>query len=374
MTIMTHFKKSACLSAIATMLFCVSSCGSDDSPRTALNDIEGEYSGDRAIVTVNGSPASDPRTTLKLPASGTSSAAVVFDGDIFLQSQALGYYEVNNDRSLGYQRPMISVTGRGTSDGATISGTYKAPDGNEVSIEGRLESTSFSSSHRLVMEIDHKLTDVPFIGKSYEIEFNSNDLFCNTGFLPGENYTCADGTEMNAREVLDWFFREMISATVRNSGIDGARITFNPDMTLDVSFRYSGRHTYMPSEYNGKYRYYADKNTVYFIAPEAFVLESRKYAYIDGLSPNVYLWYNLGVSDASGSYRVTAADYKTNTDGSLSLSLVHGDDHLSFINGWLDVVTGENNENIRRFSFLRKHVYARDLEYMPVAIARPASL
>lgn len=344
------------------------SCGSSEAPRISLNEVEGEYSGVLSSVTINGVPSNAPRTIVKLPGSGTTAASLAFDGDMFVQSNSIYYFEVNADNSLSQQIPVTTVMAHGTPENVIFSGAYPKPDGNSIKIDGRFETFDMGGKRRLAMEVTHDLSGVPFVGHTYIIEFNSTGIYPNVDLMPSVTYTDAAGNTQSAREVLEWFFREMTSAVNSGTGYDAARITFRPDMTLDVSYRRALTGTFVASEYS--HRYFVNDGEIFFIAPEGHVRALRKAAHFDGISPATFLWYNLGVSDNAGSYRVMAVNYTVNQDNSLTLRTIHGRVHLSFLSGWVDVINSSATSSVEKFNWLTNLVNNGRLTFTPMAIAR----
>lgn len=356
--------------SLATLLTAatLASCGSSDAPRIALNEVEGEYSGTLSSITINGVPSNAPRTIVKLPGSGTTAATLAFDGDMFVQSNSIYYFEVNADNSLSQQIPVATVMAHGTPATVTFSGSYPKPDGNSIQIDGRFETLDMGGKRRLVMEVTHDLSGVPFVGRTYLIEFNSTGIYPNVDLMPSVTYNDETGENLSARDILEWFFKEMTAAVTTATGYDAAKITFRPDMTLDISYRRKTTGDFVAASYT--HRYFVNDGEIFFIAPEGHVRTLRQAAHFDGISPNQYLWYNLGISDNAGSYKVMAVNYTVNSDSSLTFKMIHGKEHLCFLNGWIDVVSSSATSSVAKFNWLTTLVSGNKLTFTPMAIAR----
>lgn len=238
---------------------------------------------------------------------------------------------------------------------------YKYNVTGEIKLNGRGENEWFIRVNRQLIP-----ANTPITGKTYEIEFNSDDIY--------PNITLVNGTEDLGGMCTD-FFRGMVDVLKENSGYSGAKIHFTDQWTYDLWFKNSETGEYEKDE--SSHRYFCGLNDVAFVDEPAFKEAQSKFFNLEKMdiaaealkSNFAQQEVSVDMSDPSKKELVTVFSHRINDDNEFVLS--YNQYILSFLSNWPtpDPLTTLAEKN---FALIQSESKTAMLVYSPIAVFHPA--
>lgn len=238
---------------------------------------------------------------------------------------------------------------------------YKYNVTGEIKLNGQGENEWFIRVARELIP-----ADAPITGKTYEIEFNSDDIY--------PKINVANGTEDLGTKCTD-FFKGMVGVLKENSGYSAAKIHFTDQWTYDLWFRNSETGEYEKDESSHKYFYRG--NTIAFVDEPSFKEAQSEFFNLkkmdiaaEALKSNfAQQEVSVDMGDPSKKELVTVFTHRINDDNEFVLS--YNQYILSFLSNWPtpDPLTTLAEKN---FALIQSESKTAMLVYSPIAVFHPA--
>lgn len=248
----------------------LSGCSGDEE-RMPIGVGMGDYPAECVTFTANGRKVSIPFTA-SLEKTGDLLNST-YEGEVVLRTAVLKGTAGTSPETMHLEEISPVLQARSTDTGMILEGVVDSPGGIVIDIRGVVTA---SSDGRKTLDVyaDYRNDASPLVGRTFEMDFDDESIF---PVIEAENtrHTLAFGDEtFTPSEVALTVFREMNKCYVENSGWSGARLTFNPDCTVDLHFRKSDTGEYVKSD--GIHRYLATEDVVFFVDGADFLSEQSR--------------------------------------------------------------------------------------------------
>lgn len=241
----------------------LTACSDDDDKAPAITIATGEIPAKNVFVTIDG-------TYIGTPGDGVTELTGTLDPSateqhLQLSCPSMFIIDINPGYITPFEKivPVFDITVKNSDGKTTLSGEYK-DKGYEISLSGDItRNHKGENDWRLfyVIKENGKGTLSPFSGKTFEIEFTSDDIYTQP------TYT-GPVLDINPVELTKSIFPRIPEAYTKNSGYSGARISFREDGRYDLWFKDSESGEYIKDESEHRYMCAA---TLFFIDEPAFI-------------------------------------------------------------------------------------------------------
>lgn len=265
-----NFLNANVITVVMVSMLLLCGCSNDEQvPPVEAAQLNGVIPRDQLTFTLNGKPAEDYvgfmfEDNQQLPETA-------YDYDMNLKIGSVYDFEVSNIWQLySIPRPMplldikydlIPVKLKGDSENMTFEGELLTPH-ICYTVTGRIENPTSSTRRHVYVNLERSLREKIEIIGTYEFNFDESSMYQSCSNIIPPDSIDVFGKKLSFSECCDEFRNRSLKAFVKNSGYTGARITFNPDLSMEVYLRDANSKKYYRMD--GDFSYWIKDDYIIF--------------------------------------------------------------------------------------------------------------
>ena len=275
---------SGVTSLMTAFLVLMSGCNDTDTPSPVEPSLlEGKIPANQLTLTLNGKEVPTPakgaltfKNNKELPAADFS---YVMDLAVdYIYDLSVPQYILNSDKK---RYPVMDITNKnmpvtvsGNEDSMTIEGDFIDKSLRYI-VSGKIENPASESDRHVYVNVDTQLPESVRMAGTYEIRFDESSLNSHMDMWDPEMTIDIFGKTLNYEECANEFRKRTSKAFVENSGYEAARITLNPDCTMDVEFKDAKSGEYVKVE--GDFTYALQDRLIIFACSDQMAWQIQEW-------------------------------------------------------------------------------------------------